>query len=125
MSVEPLAGVFAPVHTPFRTDLSIDKRAHLQFCKWLLANNVGLAIFGTNSEANSLSVVSSLNFSTISSRPAFRHRASYPASAPAPFRTRYPDTRRTGYGCCGSADAAAVLLQECEQRTACWGATPR
>lgn len=50
------SGVFAPVLTPFRKDLSIDKSAHLQFCKWLLAKNVGLAILGTNSEANSLSV---------------------------------------------------------------------
>ncbi|MEQ1943455.1 dihydrodipicolinate synthase family protein [Mesorhizobium sp. VNQ89] len=56
MPTELLSGVFAPVLTPFKADLSIDKRAHLRFCKWLLANNAGLAVFGTNSEANSLSV---------------------------------------------------------------------
>ncbi len=60
MPSEPLSGVFAPVLTPFKQDLSIDKPAHLQFCKWLLANNAGLAIFGTNSEANSLSVAERL-----------------------------------------------------------------
>ncbi len=60
MPGEPLSGVFAPVLTPFKQDLSIDKPAHLQFCKWLLANNAGLAIFGTNSEANSLSVAERL-----------------------------------------------------------------
>ena len=56
MSSQTLSGVYAPVLTPFKEDRSIDKTAHLQFCKWLLANNVGLAVFGTNSEANSLSM---------------------------------------------------------------------
>ena len=55
MPAELLSGVFAPVLTPFKADLSIDKPAHVLFCKWLLANNAGLAVFGTNSEANSLS----------------------------------------------------------------------
>ena len=56
MPAEFLSGVFAPVLTPFKADLTIDKPAHLNFCRWLLANHAGLAIFGTNSEANSLSV---------------------------------------------------------------------
>lgn len=56
MSSQLLSGVYAPVLTPFKEDLSIDKAAHLQFCKWLQSNDVGLAVFGTNSEANSLSV---------------------------------------------------------------------
>lgn len=56
MKTEPLSGVFAPVLTPFKKDLAIDRKAYLQFCKWLRANEVGLAVFGTNSEANSLSV---------------------------------------------------------------------
>lgn len=56
MTIELLSGAFAPVLTPFKADLSIDKQAHLLFCRWLLANNAGLAVFGTNSEANSLSV---------------------------------------------------------------------
>ena len=56
MASEPLSGVFAPALTPFNRDLSIDKAAHLQFCRWLASKKVGLAIFGTNSEANSLSM---------------------------------------------------------------------
>lgn len=56
LTTELLSGVFAPVLTPFKADLSVDKQAHLLFCRWLLANNAGLAVFGTNSEANSLSV---------------------------------------------------------------------
>lgn len=49
-----IAGVLAPVVTPFKRDLSPDPERYVQHCKWLLANGVGLAAFGTNSEANSL-----------------------------------------------------------------------
>ena len=51
-----LRGVLSPVVTPFRKDLSPDPDRFIRHCKWLLANGcAGLAIFGTNSEANSLS----------------------------------------------------------------------
>ncbi len=53
---EGFSGVFAPVVTPFREDLSPDAGRLAQFCRWLLSQNCGLAVFGTNSEANSLSV---------------------------------------------------------------------
>ena len=47
----------APAITPFRRDLSVDPERHARHAKWLLANGCsGLAVFGTNSEANSLSV---------------------------------------------------------------------
>ena len=52
-----LSGVLAPVVTPFKSDLSPDRARYVRHCKWLLANGCrGLAVFGTNSEANSLSV---------------------------------------------------------------------
>ena len=51
-----LGGIFSPVLTPFNADLSPDTDAFIRHCKWLIASEVGLAIFGTNSEANSLSV---------------------------------------------------------------------
>jgi 4-hydroxy-tetrahydrodipicolinate synthase len=52
-----LQGVLAPVVTPFKSDLSPDRERFVRHCKWLLANGCrGLAVFGTNSEANSLSV---------------------------------------------------------------------
>lgn len=52
-----LSGVLAPVVTPFQRDLSPDRERYVRHCKWLLANGCsGLAVFGTNSEANSLSV---------------------------------------------------------------------
>lgn len=51
-----LSGVLSPVVTPFKDDLSPDADLLIRQCQWLLSQNVGLAVFGTNSEANSLSV---------------------------------------------------------------------
>jgi 4-hydroxy-tetrahydrodipicolinate synthase len=48
--------VLSPVITPFNADLTPDPARFVRHCRWLLANDVGLAVFGTNSEANSLSV---------------------------------------------------------------------
>ena len=55
-TMNPIRGVLSPVVTPFRADLSPDAERLLSHCRWLLSNNVGLAVFGTNSEANSMSV---------------------------------------------------------------------
>ncbi|AJE99986.1 dihydrodipicolinate synthase family protein [Pandoraea apista] len=49
-----LTGAFAPVVTPFHADLTPDAPRFLAHCEWLLSHGVGLAPFGTNSEANSL-----------------------------------------------------------------------
>ncbi len=52
-----ITGVLSPVVTPFKRDLSPDPARYVRHCKWLLAHGCsGLAVFGTNSEANSLSV---------------------------------------------------------------------
>ncbi len=52
-----LGGVFAPVLTPFGSDLAVDARRFVHHCRWLLGHGcAGLAPFGTTSEANSLSV---------------------------------------------------------------------
>ena len=51
-----IRGVLAPVVTPFQDDLSPDRERFIAHCKWLLSQNCGLAVFGTNSEANSLSM---------------------------------------------------------------------
>jgi 4-hydroxy-tetrahydrodipicolinate synthase len=56
MSNDLLSGVFAPVLTPFDAKLAPDRDIFIGFCRWLLDQDVGLAVFGTNSEANSLSV---------------------------------------------------------------------
>ncbi|HYC44694.1 MAG TPA: dihydrodipicolinate synthase family protein [Burkholderiales bacterium] len=57
MSTAPrIKGVLSPVVTPFNNDLSPDAGRLIAHCKWLLSQSCGLAVFGTNSEANSLSV---------------------------------------------------------------------
>jgi len=54
-SSERIRGVLAPVVTPFKADLSPDSKRFIRHCQWLLSHNCGLAVFGTNSEANSMS----------------------------------------------------------------------
>src|SRR5690242_5779669 len=49
-------GVLSPVVTPFGPGLHADAPRLVRHCRWLLDQGVGLAVFGTNSEANSLSV---------------------------------------------------------------------
>lgn len=51
-----LSGVLCPVVTPFTADLNPDAGRLVRQCRWLLAQGVGLALFGTTSEGNSLSV---------------------------------------------------------------------
>lgn len=56
MKQHRIRGVLAPVVTPFKRDLSPDPERFIAHCRWLLGQGCGLAVFGTNSEANSLSV---------------------------------------------------------------------
>lgn len=49
-----MSGVLSPVITPFKADYGTDAERLIRQCKWLLSQNCGLAVFGTNSEANSL-----------------------------------------------------------------------
>jgi dihydrodipicolinate synthase/N-acetylneuraminate lyase len=53
---QPIRGVLARLVTPFKADLAPDSQRFIAHCKWLLSQNCGLAVFGTNSEANSLSI---------------------------------------------------------------------
>jgi 4-hydroxy-tetrahydrodipicolinate synthase len=53
----PFSGVLAPALTPFKANLEPDRETFLAFCQWLLDQGAnGLAVFGTTSEANSLSL---------------------------------------------------------------------
>ena len=52
---ERIKGILSPVLTPFKSDYGPDAERFVRHCRWLLANDVSLAVFGTNSEANSLS----------------------------------------------------------------------
>lgn len=56
-----MRGVLSPVLTPFVRSaagglLMPDPSRFVAHCRWLVRNQVGLAIFGTNSEANSMTV---------------------------------------------------------------------
>ncbi len=52
-----IEGVLSPVVTPFNKDYAPDAGRFVRHCRWLLKSGcAGLAVFGTNSEANSMSV---------------------------------------------------------------------
>lgn len=56
MAATPFAGVLVPVLTPFTRSGEPDAGRFIAFCRWLLDQGAdGLAIFGTTSEANSMS----------------------------------------------------------------------
>ena len=56
-SLKRIEGVLSPVVTPFKRDLSPDADRFVRHCRWLMKSGcAGLAVFGTNSEANSMSV---------------------------------------------------------------------
>ena len=55
--VRRIEGVLSPVVTPFTKDYAPDTGRFVRHCRWLLKSGcAGLAVFGTNSEANSMSV---------------------------------------------------------------------
>ena len=54
MSTHRLPRVLAPVATPFGPDLAVDTARFLAHCDELVRSGVGLALFGTTSEASSL-----------------------------------------------------------------------
>ncbi|RYF57149.1 MAG: dihydrodipicolinate synthase family protein [Comamonadaceae bacterium] len=56
MAQNNIRGVLSPVLTPFNADYSVARDAFLAHCRALVQCDVGLAVFGTNSEANSLSM---------------------------------------------------------------------
>jgi len=84
-------GVLAPVVTPFSPDLRPDSTRLVAHCRWLLDNDVGLAVFGTNSEANSLTVPEKLALLD----------ALVEAGIP-------PDRMMPGTGCCAFPDTVEL-----------------
>src|SRR5947209_16021893 len=56
MTSQPFHGVLVPVLTPFTQQGEPDARRFIAFCRWLLDQGAGgLSVFGTTSEANSMS----------------------------------------------------------------------
>jgi 4-hydroxy-tetrahydrodipicolinate synthase len=86
-----LGGVLSPVITPFTADLRPDAERLVRQCRWLLAQDVGLAVFGTNSEGNSLSVGEKLDLIDA------LVEAGIPASRMMP-----------GTGCCALSDSVEL-----------------
>jgi 4-hydroxy-tetrahydrodipicolinate synthase len=95
-------GVFAPVVTPFTADLRPDPARFVRHCRWLLEQDVGLAVFGTNSEANSLTVPEKLALLD----------ALVDAGLP-------PERMMPGTGCCAFPDT--VELTRCAVQLGCNG----
>jgi len=53
--------VYSAVLTPFRRDLSIDKKLLILHCEFLIKNNIFLAPLGTTGEANSISILEKID----------------------------------------------------------------
>ncbi len=92
-----IKGVLSPVVTPFDTDLKPDAGRLTKHCRWLLDNDVGLAVFGTNSEANSLSMSEKLGLL----------EALVEAGLP-------PERMMPGTGCCALSDSVELTKRAVE-----------
>lgn len=101
MPHENLAGVYAPVLTPFEKSLKPDAALFVKYCRWILSQGAGLAIFGTNSEANSLTVPEKLELL------ALLIEAELP-----------PDRLMPGTGACALPDAVALCQAAAKAKTA-------
>ena len=126
MPSQPFAGVLVPVLTPFTPAGEPDAGRFVAFCRWLLDQGAdGLAIFGTTSEANSMSA---------GERMALLDRliaAGIPAAKLMPGAGACSITEAAtlikhavGHGVRRRADAAAVLLQGHDRRRASTTSSP-
>ena len=92
MTTTRLTGVLAPVITPFTPDLAPDAGRFVRHCRWLLDHGCrGLAVFGTNSEANSLTVEERIDLL----------EALVQGGVP-------PETLMPGTGCCALPDSVRL-----------------
>lgn len=97
LTTDLMSGVLSPVITPFDEQLNPDAEKLIKHCRWLLDNNVGLAIFGTNSEGNSLSVEEKISLM----------EALVDAGLP-------PQRMMPGTGCCALPDTVALTKRAVE-----------
>ena len=61
MSQTRFSGVLAPVITPFTDNLRPDSQRFIKHCNWIVTQGANLAVFGTNSEANSLNLAEKIH----------------------------------------------------------------
>ena len=93
MPAQPFYGVLVPVLTPFAASGEPDPGRFAAFCRWLLDQGAnGLAIFGTTSEANSMSPAERMNL------------LDRLIDAGVPSEKLMPGT-----GACAATDAAALV----------------
>ena len=97
-----ITGVLSPVVTPFDRNLRPDGAKLVRHCRWLLDQEVGLAVFGTNSEANSMSVAEKIGLLN----------ALVEGGIP-------PGRMMPGTGCCAITDS--VELTHAAMRVGCAG----
>jgi 4-hydroxy-tetrahydrodipicolinate synthase len=100
--IDELPGAMAPVLTLFKQDFSCDHSLYLRFCRWLQRQGVGLAILGTNSEANSLTIEERLELLAMLVEGGIAPHALVP-----------------GTGCCATGDS--VRLSKAAVRAGCAG----
>lgn len=100
---ERISGVLAPVVTPFRRDYSPDAPRFVRHCQWLLDHGCsGLAIFGTNSEANSMSVSEKIELMDALLAAGLPAGALMPGTGHCALTDSVELTRRAvTYGCAG------------------------
>ena len=89
--------MLAPVVTPFDATLRPDAARWVRHCRWLLDQDVGLAVFGTNSEANSMSVAERMALLD----------ALFAAGVP-------PERVMPGTGCCALPDSVELTRRAVE-----------
>ena len=94
-------GVLSPVVTPFDAELRADAGRFVRHCRWLVDQGVGLAVFGTNSEANSMSVAEKIALLD----------ALIEAGLP-------PERMMPGTGCCALADSVELTRHALRRRCA-------
>jgi 4-hydroxy-tetrahydrodipicolinate synthase len=96
-----IKGVLSPVVTPFDAEFRADPRRFIGHCRWLVDQGVGLAVFGTNSEANSMSVAEKIALLD----------ALIDAGLP-------PERMMPGTGCCAIADSVELTRHALRRRCA-------
>ena len=96
-----IQGILSPVVTPFDSELTPDRQRFVRHCRWLVDRGVGLAVFGTNSEANSMSVAEKI------------------ALLDALIDAGLPPARMMpGTGCCGFTDSVELTRHALRHRCA-------
>jgi len=94
--------VFSPVLTPFGADLAPDAARLVAHCRWLLSQDAGLAVFGTTSEGNSLSVPEKIGLLEALARADIDLGRAMPGTGACALTDTVELTRRAvGLGCHG------------------------